>query len=98
MRLQVSRESCSYLHKPGCQYGASASQPLLGSLGSHSKKKEQAVVGSLGQSGLKPFPCQRILKVVQNDSMRGFSKPKTFFLRDLLDAGMHENTNPVLLV
>ena len=51
MRLQVLQESHSYLHKLGCQYGASANQRLLGCLGSHSKKKEQIVAGGLGQSG-----------------------------------------------
>ena len=37
--LQVSWETDSYLHNLGCQYGASANQLLLGSLGSCSKKK-----------------------------------------------------------
>ena len=37
----------------GLKYGVSANWPLLGSLGSHSKKKEWAVAGSLWQSGLR---------------------------------------------
>ena len=42
----------SHLHKLWCQHGASAYRPLPGDLGSRSKKKERAVMGSLGQSGL----------------------------------------------
>ena len=48
MRLQVLRKSHFYLHKLGCQYGACGYWPLLGSLGSHSKKKEQEVRGMVG--------------------------------------------------
>ena len=48
----MSRESHSYLHKLGCQYGACGYRLLLGGQGSRSKKKEQVVMGGLGQSGL----------------------------------------------
>ena len=48
MRLQVLRKSHFYLHKLGCQYRACGYWPLLGGLGSHSKKKEQAVWGMVG--------------------------------------------------
>ena len=41
MRLQVSWESCSYLHKPRCQYGASASWPLPGVCGHAVRQKNR---------------------------------------------------------
>ena len=47
------------MHKLGCQYGVCGYKPLPGSLGSHSKKKEWAVMGSLVQSGLKTATCSK---------------------------------------
>ena len=55
--LQVSQKSHPYLHKLGCQHGLCGYQQLPGSLGSRSKKKEWAVMGSLVQSGLKTAIC-----------------------------------------
>ena len=56
MRLQVSRESRSYLHKQRCQYGASASQLLPGGLGFRGKAKDGPTAAcdgrSVGPSGL----------------------------------------------
>ena len=54
-RLQVSRESRSYLHTPRCFYGVSASWSLPGGLGFCGKAKEQGVTGGLGPSGLNPI-------------------------------------------
>ena len=49
------------MHKLGCQYGVSANWLLQGSLGLHHTKKEQVVMGDLGQSGLKSPDSRKIL-------------------------------------